>query len=761
MFEFLSKIKKLDKAKKMFQRAVDADREWQGGAIQDFNFRDGEQWTNEEKRILAEELRPCMTFNLTKSQVDLIMGMNEDNRITHRCSPVEPLDGFLSELLNDISDWVRETNEFDDEEDMALESAAICGRGYVALDVSPDPKKFGDIKIQEIVVPVREVHPDPSARRPNWSDASYICWDRWIGIEDFKIKYPKIRGKALKELISEGLGHGIDSIAEGQPQEYFEPEFDISGDDSDYDMPLDLNYYDRTKNMIRLVHMEYWKNYTRYYVFDPIVGDFQEVPNKPSTEDKALFLQEFGEEMVIETMQDKKVMWLQFTGDRILYDGDSPIIFPGFSIVPMFAFRDVSMRTADHFGIVRLMKDPQREINKRWSQALNMLNNQVQPGVFAEAETFVDEAQAQASMKEAGGITYLNPGGLSKMKERQVPTFPNAPMQMEQFSQDILKKITGINPDLLGQDRGRQEPGVVVRLRQQQGMTLLKPLFNGLNRMKKGLFKRQLAIIMQFMPNSQILKILGQNDRYQVFKETGEIVDTMLGLKANIRAVRELEYNIKAEEATGNMSKRMMEMQMLMEMMEKNFPVDPMQIIEKLELPESEKVRWMNYITQQQKAQAQEKQQMLAKEIEFKEREMADDERETTLEFIVDMAKIKQMGEKDEKSMITNFAKMSVEEQRNLMQFTAQMASVAAQAVQQEQEMAIDAKRAKQELGQDANAHKQDMAFDREKQALDLKAAEEKQTQAMRFAKEKAAIANAQAKKQGGTYGRAQSNSRK
>jgi hypothetical protein len=418
MFETLTKMKKLDKAKDMFMRAVDADREWQGRAIQDFDFRDGEQWTSEEKQILQEELRPVLTFNLTKSQVDLIMGMNEDNRIRHRCSPVEPTDGFLSELLNDVTDWVHESNDFDDEEDMALESAAISGRGYVALDVNPDPQRFGDIIIKETVVPVREIHIDPSARRPNWSDASYVCWDRWIGVEDFKVKYPKIRGKALKDIVSVGMGHGIEPLAEGEPQQHFAPDFDVDTDDSDYDMPLDLNYYDRTKNMVRLIHMEYWETYTRYYVFDPVNGDFYEVPNKPNAEDKELFFQEFNQEMVVETMTDKRIKWLQFTGDKILYDGLSPLAYPGFSIVPMFAFRDVSMRTADHFGIVRLMKDPQKEINKRWSQALNMLNNQVQPGVFAEAETFVDEAQAQASMKEAGGITYLNPGGLNKMKER-------------------------------------------------------------------------------------------------------------------------------------------------------------------------------------------------------------------------------------------------------------------------------------------------------------------------------------------------------
>jgi hypothetical protein len=210
-------------------------------------------------------------------------------------------------------------------------------------------------------------------------------------------------------------------------------------------------------------------------------------------------------------------------------------------------------------------------------------------------------------------------------------------------------------------------------------MTLLKPLFNGLNRMKKSLFKRQLALIMQYMPDDQILKILGQNDRYQVFRDTGEIVDTVTGMKANLRNVRDLEYNILAEEAKGNMSKRMMELQALLEMQGQGFPVDPMQIIEKMELPASEKARWAQYITSQMQSQADEKQQMLAKEIEFKERELKEDERETTLKFVTDMAKIKQMGEKDEKTMVANFAKMSLEEKRDVMQFAQQVALVAQQ----------------------------------------------------------------------------------
>ena len=97
MFEQLKTKRKLEKAKAMFIDALNKDTKWQQEARDDFKFRNGDQWSDEEKQILEEELRPVLTFNLTKSSIDLIMGMNEDNRIVHRASPTEPSDAFLCE----------------------------------------------------------------------------------------------------------------------------------------------------------------------------------------------------------------------------------------------------------------------------------------------------------------------------------------------------------------------------------------------------------------------------------------------------------------------------------------------------------------------------------------------------------------------------------------------------------------------------------------------------------------------------------------
>jgi len=244
---------------------------------------------------------------------------------------------------------------------------------------------------------------------------------------------------------------------------------------------------------------------------------------------------------------------------------------------------------------------------------------------------------------------------------------------MEQYSQDIIKKITGINPDLLGQDRGRQEPGIVVRLRQQQGLTLLKPLFNNYNNMKKSVFKRMLSIVMQYMPDEQIMRILGQNDRYEIDKESGVIVDKQSELQADIRDIRNLEYNINADAAAVTTTQRMFELTALLEMMEKGFQVDPIVVIEKMELPESDKVRWIKYIESNQQAQQEAQEKETEAKLSLEDRKVATDETKNTIKFVTDMMKIQQMSNKDDKKQVTDFARLSLENKKMLSDFITNM----------------------------------------------------------------------------------------
>ena len=147
---------------------------------------------------------------------------------------------------------------------------------------------------------------------------------------------------------------------------------------------------------------------------------------------------------------------------------------------------------------------------------------------------------------------------------------------------------------------------------------------------------------------------------------------------ANIRDVRNLEYNVKSEEAPGNMTKRMLELTALLEMQGQGFPVEPSQIIEKMDIAASEKERWLKYIHETQAAEQQQQQEMVEKQIAMEEEKLDIERTGQQLDFMASMAKVKQMIQKDEQRAREEFSKLGSKERADLMNFVAQMAQVAA-----------------------------------------------------------------------------------
>ena len=642
LFSKLPKAAKLKTALDLFDNAVAADRDWQVEAQEDFAFAAGEQWTSSEKKVLSDQDRPAMVWNFIKARLDLIMGVVEQNRIRIVPQPVEPSDQILCDVIEAAADNIDEQTRAEVEEDEALLDAITCGRGYVGFDIAPNPKTPGWITFDESSIPVHEIRVDPSSIKDDWSDANHVFREKWFSKEDFRTLYPE-HAKDIEELLDTGERISLD--AEGSPSDAVFDDLDRDSDDSDYDVPLDTDYYSRKKGQIRVIHMEYWESFERYYGFNPTTGQTEEFKkqelsalkqNIPNFEHKVLW--------------DKKVNWLQFCKHKILFDGDNPIPYDGFSTVPLFAYKNKSKKRVRHFGIVRLLKDPQKEVNKRWSQALNLMVNQGQ-GISAETDAFVDVDQAEDSWNDPRRITWVTKGALQqgKIQEKPAIAYPDAPVRMEELAQQSMDRISGINPDLLGGDRGRQEAGVVVRLRQQQGLTLLAKLFRNYKEMRKQIFLRKAAVIMRFMPDDQIQKIIGENDKFII--KDGMIIDQEAMKKAQMQAqqmqqqqmqiqqqaqqqgqpppqmpqpapievpqiplrdIKNLEYNIKVQDAPGNMTKEMLELSTYMEMMSKNFPVDPKMVIERMDITAKQKTRWLEFIDQQQAMQQQQMQQQMA-----------------------------------------------------------------------------------------------------------------------------------------------------
>ena len=668
MFEGLSKKKLLQKAKSAVENAITADTAFVETCKKAFRFRDGDHYTDEQKQLLADEGREALVYNLIRNRIALIMGLNEENRKRYFPDPVEENDGFLCEVLSDAVEWVAEKFNVDDEVTSAKEASAICGRGWLATDFNPDPKRLGHIKLSVINVSTYEVKKDPASRKNDLGDCSYVVWNKWLTVEDFKIKHPK-EAKHIDTIMATGMMLG--SPYEGfEDNSYVIDHTNRFGEElNSYNRQADLTYYDKGKRRIRITHMEYWQAYNRYYRMSPENNEMVEFDKEQKGAWEQIYADVYQMPFEFETVPDKKVRWLQFIGDKILYDDDAPLEFDGFSLVPVFAYRDASLKSGDHCGVVKDIIDPQLEVDKRMSQALNWINKSVQPGLLAETGAFVDDAQGEDSLRENGSVTHLNEGGLNKIKEREMPKLPNAPLQMAEISKDMVDIISGINPDLMGQDQGRQDAGVVIKLRQQQGMLLLKPLFKNFDAAHKAVYERLLAIIVQYMPEDQIMSIIGQSNKYHV--QDGIVYDKEHGLQADIRDVKNLQYNVDMEERPGNKTKRMLELAIFIEMMQYGFAVDPRVVISRTDLPETEKRQWVEYVDAQEQAAAEAAAKAHELEVMKIQSNIQQQDKKTDVNAGLGSAKLEEAKRKGDMKDNVDRTKLLLEDQRQKLDFIA------------------------------------------------------------------------------------------
>ena len=400
MIDAKTKKERLGQARKLFESALDQNEDWFRECQEDLDFRHSRQWEPEDEQYLRRQNRPILTFNLIHAKIHHILGTLLDNVKESVIVPVGLEDQLQAEVLEFIRRSIYQESEMEMVDLRVFDDGVTTGIGNVAIDVAPDPKDESRLRFDITPIHPLELIWDPACDQMDKSDAAYLIWTRWLPVAQFKTEYPEFADQTDK-LMNQASGDiGLGYEEQGQSSGLHEaPRF------WDYRPRRELLYYDRRREQIRVIHMEYIlaKKETVAISRD---GTRKVIPSSM----RSTFEEQFPGEMAFETRWAEKTMWLEFIGNDILFDDESPMPFDGFSVVPFVSHADDQNKP---YGKVRLLKDPQREFNKRYSQTLHLINSQVAPGIFAETNAIADEAAAEESMKIPGSVTYLEPGALS------------------------------------------------------------------------------------------------------------------------------------------------------------------------------------------------------------------------------------------------------------------------------------------------------------------------------------------------------------
>ena len=474
-------IADVSKFRDWFKSAVDKDKPWRDEAREDIEFYCGKQWDEAVKSKMAERGSPAITVNKIKPQVNILSGWQRLNRYDVDFLPRTARDQPLTEVRKGVTKYIMDECDYASAESQVFLNGAICGRSWFEVSYDWDYLAMdGEIMIKS--VSPFDIYVDPESRKIDYSDGRFIIRAKWSDKEE------------LCEVYSEHA-------------EFIRAQTDVWDKDEDEYVANEPLWYQKDTKKVRLI--ECWfkerKRKTFYATKEGLIPKEQiQIPMLLTGE------------AIPTIIPVDMVKVCVFVGEVELEQMDSPYEHGEFPFVPYLGYYigegDIPA------GVVRDVKDVQREINKRRSQKLHVLNTQANSGWMSEEGAMSPEQERKLVKFGAmpGVHVKTQPGGMAKVRRIEPPSSPTALIQEGQEATQDIPSITGINEALMGTD-SPSSSGKAIELKQRQAITHIAALFDNLRRAKLQIMKilwgrrGRKGLVQQYYNEEKTFRIIGDN----------------------------------------------------------------------------------------------------------------------------------------------------------------------------------------------------------------------------------------------------------
>lgn len=460
--------------------------QWKEDAKRWYAFAAGDQWSQEDKSRLLEQMRAPITFNRVDPMISAVSGAEILNRQSVQYYPRELGDSQASEILGAAADWVRDNCDAEDEESDAFADATISGMGWTETTISYDQSAEGEILVHRI--DPLEMGWDPAARKRNLADGRYVFRVREYDKDDFKAKFP---GR-LDEVL------GQQEASQDSGGQHWNAPYD------QYRVGGGENRQDRSK--VRVVQMQWWDLEPAYAVQDPQSGQVQDLAPDQLAQMVALHLQAgLAPPPVAKGM--RRVYRQAIYAGMVLIE-TKKMACNAFTLHCITGKRDRNTNT--WYGLVKAMVDPQMWANKWLSQLLHIVNTNAKGGVLFETGAFVNQKRAEDDWARPDGMVELSPGTLTgnRIQQRQPPAVPPGLQYLMEFATESLPQVSGINLEMLGLVQ-REQAGVLEAQRKRSGYAILAVFFDALRRYRKMQGRVLLEYINKYISDGRLIRIKG------------------------------------------------------------------------------------------------------------------------------------------------------------------------------------------------------------------------------------------------------------
>lgn len=487
MPDYHDKEKDFDEA---FNNAYDRWFPWISEAHKDFKYFIQDPWTAADKAYFKDQNREVLNFNITRRIVKMITGYERRNRLALKIGPSEGSDDKVASQLTGVVMPLMENHHGYEAMSDAFEMGALAtGANLVELYLD----RRGDIQFSR--KPYNKFLLDPGFFKRDLSDCGYIIIHEEGMLTD-----------EVKSLIP-----GKDTVIEEYAKQH----------ESQITLPFSA-YKSKGRDGKRCNYSAFWERTNKKvkYLGNRHTGVKFVWTASQEALDEVLF--RYGQQL--ESWDDYKdtVEFSAYVNGKCVHTGPDPnrIDDYPFTFVGGFWYPEYDDMSVKLQGVVRPTRDPQREVSKRISKILDMVDSQVSSGLMAEAGSLVDPDDIHASGQGKG--IWLEKGALTQNRvERIKPSdIPQGLFQLNRELQEFVNSIVGVNEALFGTDELKaQVSGYLTKLRQGSALTSLQDLFDNLRFSYKQLGFKSIKFIQANYKKDKVARIINEQPVQQFYTE--------------------------------------------------------------------------------------------------------------------------------------------------------------------------------------------------------------------------------------------------
>ena len=485
-----------------FEQAIDAD------------FNDGIQWRDDDAQVLRERGQAPLVFNAIAQHIRWILGTERRTRVDYKVHGRGKEDNKPAQTKTKLLKYTDDVNHSTYARSMAFSDAVKVGVGWLECGIRSDPTEEPLFDRWETW---RNMWNDPLAKEPDNSDSRFLFRAKWVDEDVAMMMFPD-----RKEVINmASVSHQLYSFSEDDDLGYsglyhaFTP--GSSTVQSGRAMFNDSFHIGIRRKRVRLI--ECWYKVPENVqmlrtkvspLMNPILrsqlmrmnGDEVKGPRKDSVQG----LLDDGHASVYDAVK-MKVRVAIFTNKGMLQDIESPYRHDRFAFTPIWAFkRD---RDGQPYGVIRNMRDPQEDLNKRRSKALWILSTN---RVIADEDAVEDWDEVEEQVARPDGIIKKVRGTDFEISNETSLAKEHVALMMHDIA--FLESTSGVTEENRGAVTNAAS-GTAINLRQTQGSVVTADLFDNLQFAIQLHGEKKLSLLEQYYTEPKVFRITGDRGQQE------------------------------------------------------------------------------------------------------------------------------------------------------------------------------------------------------------------------------------------------------